>query len=65
MIKYHFFNKKPIIIGQIYISDTFVGYFKILDKLSDIHGKLSSILSKLSGIPGKLSGILGKLSGIT
>jgi hypothetical protein len=58
MIKYHFFKKKPVIMGQIYISDTFVGYFKIPDKLSDISGKLS-------GIPGKLSGIFGKLSGIT
>jgi hypothetical protein len=37
-------------MGQIYISDTFVRYFKILDKLSDIPGKLS-------GIPGKLLSI--------
>jgi hypothetical protein len=50
MIKYHFLKKKPVIMGQIYISDTFVEYFKIPDKLSDI-------LGKLSGIPGKLSGI--------
>jgi hypothetical protein len=56
MIKYHFL-KKPVIIGQIYISNTFVGYFKIPDKLSDIPGKLSGIPGKLLGIPGKLSDI--------